>query len=319
MAILALNTQDFEILTEQMLDDIYAAAADRYEVEWLSELPEERYAQIEIAFGAIKYDKTVLMPGLKWLQLTTAGSNHCNDVGKYPNPRFMMTNASGAFGEQIAEHVLAFFLGFGRGLHAYRDNQHKSLWEISFQPRHLKGSAVGVVGLGDLGMAVAKRCSSMGANVLAIKRSFMEQPDYIDELFFDTQQSLDALLQRSDYIALCLPLTDDTRQILDARRIALLRPGSVLANVGRGDLIDQQALIQRLQKGDIFAGLDVTTPEPLEKESPLWQLPNCWITPHMSGMSSTMMPYICNLFVDNLRRYISGKKLNNMVDFTIGY
>lgn len=319
MAILALNTQNFEILTEQMLDDICSAADGRYEIAWLGELPEERYEDVEIAFGAIPYETTTFMPRLKWLQLTTAGVDHCNDRRKYPHPNFQLTNANGAFGERIAEHVLAFFLGFTKGLHVYRDNQKDARWKFDYMPKDFAGCTVGVVGMGDIGRAAARKCSALGAEVLAIKRTPCKKPGYVSELFFDMDESLDDVLRRSDYVVLCTPLTENTRNMLDARRLALLRPGSVLVNVGRGGLIDQQALVERLSEGDIFAGLDVTTPEPLDADSPLWRLPNCWITPHVAGLTSAVMPYVSKLFVDNLKRYISGGRLHNRVDFDEGY
>jgi phosphoglycerate dehydrogenase-like enzyme len=177
---------------------------------------------------------------------------------------------------------------------------------------------VGVIGLGSIGTEVARRSAALGATVVAVRRRPVEAPAFVSELA--GEEGIDRLLPRCDYVVLALPATQRTRQVLSADRIALMKAGAFVVNIGRGALIDQDALIAALADGRLGgAGLDVSTPEPLPPESALWRMPNVIITPHASGSSPTNDDRRFGIFAANLRRFVAGEALENIVDFDEGY
>ena len=172
--------------------------------------------------------------------------------------------------------------------------------------------------LGDIGSEVAILGKAFGAKVIALKRTPGERPAYVDELY--GMEELDRVLAQSDYLVLALPNTPETKGIMSAERIALLKPEAFIVNVGRGSAICQEALICALQEGRIAgAGLDVTVPEPLPSDSPLWKMPNVIITSHSSGTSPGNWSRYAALIQENFTRYIDGKQLANQVDFNLKY
>lgn len=299
-------------------DMIERAAAGEYRVMAVADVSHKQYADVEIAFGFFSREQTNLMPNLVWQQLPSAGAESFLRNGE-GRARFFLTNATGAFGVSIAEHILALMLSINRGLHHYRNNQMAREWKDAPLKKLLADSSVLIVGLGDIGLETAKRLKALGMRVMAIKRTTMVKPACVDELCFDLDESLDRMLTQADYVVLCLPNTNDTRHVLDKRRLSLLKDGSAVINIGRGSLIDQDALTDELRTGRISAGLDVTVPEPLPPENPLWALPECLITPHMSGRSDRSMGIIAGIFADNLSRFKEGRTLYNLVDLDEGY
>jgi phosphoglycerate dehydrogenase-like enzyme len=175
-----------------------------------------------------------------------------------------------------------------------------------------------VIGLGSIGTEVARRSAALGATVLAVRRRPSETPPFVTELA--GEDGIDRLLPRCDYVVLALPATRRTQRVLSAERLGLMKRGSFVVNIGRGALIDQDALIAALADGRLGgAGLDVSTPEPLPADSPLWQMPNVIITPHASGSSPTNDDRRFEIFAANLRRFAAGEPLENLVDFDEGY
>jgi phosphoglycerate dehydrogenase-like enzyme len=182
----------------------------------------------------------------------------------------------------------------------------------------LTDKTMGIVGLGGTGRAVAERALAFGCRVLAVDREAVVAPPGVAAVwqmdrFYD-------LLEQSDVVVICAPLTPETRGLFDRQAFARMRPHAILVNVTRGAIVDGEALLEALQTGQIGgAGLDVTNPEPLPPEHPLWQMPNVVITPHAAGGSPLRQDRVVDLFCANLRRFLANQPLEGVIDKTTGY
>jgi len=245
---------------------------------------------------------------LRWLHTFSAGVD---------NPWFQalrargvrLTTSSGANAVPIAQTVLLYLLALSRDLASWQDAQQRRAWE-----RHavvdLQGLTLGVVGLGPIGLEVARLGAALRMRVVGVRRS--PRGDEPCETWPIAR--LDALLPSADALVLALPLSDDTHHLLDARRIALLKRGAWIVNVGRGALVEEAALVAALQSGQLGgAGLDVFEVEPLPPASPLWSMPNVIVTPHNSGDSPGNQVRAAEIFLDNLARFDRGEALRNEV------
>jgi D-2-hydroxyacid dehydrogenase (NADP+) len=237
-----------------------------------------------------------------------------------------LTSASGVHGPNIAEHVLAMLLMFTRGMPRLYRAQRARRWERNLKsrsdgPGELTGKTLVIVGLGRLGEAIAARARPFGLRVVALKRDPAARYDAgvaVDELL--GMDALDDVLGRADHLCLTVPLTRATHHLLDARRLARLRAGAYLYNVSRGAVIDEAALVDALRAGRLAgAGLDVFEQEPLPESSPLWELDNVILTPHVSGATPLYYERTATLFADNLDRFLAGQPLANRFDPARGY
>jgi len=255
---------------------------------------------------------------LEWLQLQSAGTGGYVSLAKELG--FLLTNASGAYGLAISEHMLGMTLCLQKNIHRYIVNKQHALWQDEGNVRSISSSTVLIIGLGDIGSSYAKKCKALGSRTIGIRRTVRQKPDEVDAVF--TLEDIDELLPQADIVACCLPETNETMQLMNADRINLMKKGSILLNVGRGSVIDQIALSKALVSGHLGgAGIDVTDPEPLPKTHELWNAPNLIITPHVSGgyhMAETLESIVA-ISVENTKRFLSGKKLHNVVDFETGY
>ena len=255
---------------------------------------------------------------LEFLQLTSAGTgDYCAAV----KPGVILANASGGYGLAISEHMLGMTLALMKHLTQYRDNQNQNVWQDAGTVCSIYGAQTLVVGLGDIGGEYAKRMCALGSHVVGIRRTVGEKPNYVEAVY--TLDDLDALLCDADIVALSLPETPQTRGLFDATRISKMKDGAILLNVGRGSAIDTSALIAALQSGKLAgAGLDVTDPEPLPPDHPLWQCKNALITPHVSGgfhLEETLRR-ILKLAAHNMKVHFSGTgELRSVVDLATGY
>jgi phosphoglycerate dehydrogenase-like enzyme len=259
-------------------------------------------------------------PSLRWIQATGAG------VERYLTPQLLarpiaLTNFSGIHAPNIAEHVLALILAFARGLRPLLRQQDRHQWrDDDGRPPvfELEGQTLGVVGLGDIGEALARKGRGIGMRVLATRRNPERGSPHVDRLL--GSDGLPELLAEADHVALCLPLTAETARLIGREELARMKPTAYLYNIGRGGSVDQDALLAALTDGTIAgAGLDVTAPEPLPPDSPLWDLPNVIITMHTSGATPRYWDRGIELVVDNLRRFLAGEPLRNVVDTAAGY
>ena len=255
---------------------------------------------------------------LKWLQLNNAGTEGFCD-GALPKG-VMLTNATGAYGLAISEHMIGVLFELQKKLNLYEKNQREHLWKKEGHVQVIEGSRVLVIGLGDIGTAFARKMKALGCRTTGIKRREGRKPEGVDDLY--TLECLDRELPKADIVALSLPGNEDTRHILNEERIALLKKNAVVINVGRGITVDTEALTRALQEGRIAgACLDVTDPEPLPPEHPLWEMENVILTPHVSGGYSLpeTLERILTICIENLECDVVKRPLRNLIDFRTGY
>lgn len=258
-------------------------------------------------------------PALEWLQTNSAGVEPYIQPGVLAGDT-LLTNATGAYGLAIAEHMLGMLLELFKKLELYRDAQKSGAWQSQGAVKAVYGSTVLVLGMGDIGGEFAARCKALGAKVIGVRRSPRPCPEYADEVHL--LEDLDSLLPRADVVAVTLPGTDATRGLMSRERLAKMKEGAVLLNVGRGFIVDTEALCDALERGHLSgAGVDVTDPEPLPPTHRLWNIPTAVVTPHISGFYHLRETHerIVGIFLENLRHFQAGEPLRNLVDFATGY
>lgn len=258
-------------------------------------------------------------PALEWLQTNSAGVEPYIQPGALAGDT-LLTNATGAYGLAIAEHMLGMLLELFKKLELYRDAQKSGAWQSQGAVKAVYGSTVLVLGMGDIGGEFAARCKALGAKVIGVRRSPRPCPEYADEVHL--LEDLDSLLPQADVVAITLPGTDATRGLMSRERLAKMKEGAVLLNVGRGFIVDTEALCDALERGHLSgAGVDVTDPEPLPPTHRLWNIPTAVVTPHISGFYHLRETHerIVGIFLENLRHFQAGEPLRNLVDFATGY
>ena len=233
-----------------------------------------------------------------------------------------MTNATGAFGRPIAEYAFAAVFTLMRRFHLYRDNQNARVWQRMGDEMSPTGKHVLILGAGDIGSNAAALFKLLGCRITGVRRVVREVPQNFDRMV--TLEEAEAVLPEADIVICALPNTPLTRGWFDARRLSLLKKTAVFVNVGRGTLVDHDALARLLEEGKILgAAMDVTDPEPLPAEHPLWGCKNALITPHVSGQTFLGLrdkeEFFFSLCKENLERYRDGKPLLNRVDLSTGY
>lgn len=256
---------------------------------------------------------------LKWIQLNNAGTEGYCVPGRIPAGA-KLANATGAYGLAISEHMIGCLFELRKKLHLYYRNQMAHLWKSEGFVDVVEGSRVLVIGLGDIGVAFGKKMKALGCQVYGIKRRVGDKPEWLDGLY--GMEALDSLLPEADVVAMSLPGNSSTYHVLSRERIALMKENAVVINVGRGTAIDTDALSDALYAGKIRgAALDVTDPEPLPIEHPIWDAPNALITPHVSGGFALpeTLEQIVDLFAQNLKRYLAGEEIGNLVNMETGY
>lgn len=280
---------------------------------------EDEVQQADIIIGQPKAEMIRGSERLELLQLESAGAGAYVVPGVL-NEKTVLTNATGAYSQAVAEHAFAMTLMLQKKLHLYRDRQRAARWQDLGAVSSLAGSTVAVVGMGDIGGYYAGLVKNMGAYVIGVKRRLSACPDYADELVLT--EKLDKVLPRADVIMSALPNTSATRYIYTEESFRHMKDSAIFINCGRGNAVASGTLYEALSRGEIAAaGIDVTEEEPLPENSPLWSLENLIITPHVSG--GHHLPATVDRIVDicagNLRAFLRGEKLKNVVDFSTGY
>ena len=260
---------------------------------------------------------------LRWLHTPAAGIEHL----MYPALRssdILITNCRGLAGDAIAEHMLALMLALSRRLHDVVRLQLSQRWGQDFMwsseptPFRLAGRTLGIVGLGGVGGQVARRAKALGLRVVAIRRKASAKSRFVDLLL--APDRLPELLEQSDFVALAVPLTPQTRGLIGAQELAKMKRSAYLLNAGRGELVNETALVRALRERAIAgAALDVFQNEPLPRRSILWRVPNLIVSPHYAGTYPEHLSRATDLFEENLRRFIAGGPLKNLVDKKVGY
>ena len=258
---------------------------------------------------------------LVWIQNVGAGVERLV-TDDFRERDLILTNGSGIMAPNIAEHVIGLMLAFGRRLpqllHAQRDQRWRT--DVGRESvTELTGQTAVLVGLGDIGLAVARRLKAFDVTVIGVRRSVGDElPENVDEVV--ATDDLDSVLGRADHVVSSVPHTPETVGLFDAARFAKFKDGARLYNVGRGTSVVQPDLIAALESGKLSAaGLDVTDPEPLPEGDPLWTAPNVIITGHTSGSTPLFEERLFALFSENIRRYVAGEELLNVVDQERGY
>lgn len=267
-------------------------------------------------------DLPALAPNVRWIQATSAGIGQFVRRHGYAErmPDTVFTTASGVHAHPLAEFaVLAMLMHARRVLHMVRAQSARA-WK-RFAGTDLEGRTVVVVGLGRIGRDVARRARAFGMRAIGVRRRPGESaPDgrYVDEVH--GPEALIALLRKADFLVLVAPHTDETEGMIGAEQLAALPRGAAVINIGRGALVDEPALVEALRSGHVGgAYLDVFAEEPLPADSPLWTMPNVLVSPHSASTSDRENRRIADLFLDNLRRWLDGRPLRNVLDPALLY
>ena len=304
----------------------------RNPTRWESEVMDPLVKDADILIGhRAREGLAEFAPRLKWIQFMGAGIDHLGLTDLLQQDRIVLTNASGVSATWIAEYILASMLLYTHRFHLTMAAQQRHEWmgfrQFMIDVGGLRGMTVGMIGYGSIAREAARLCHAYNMEVLALKRNPDNHADNswvrpgvgdpegaIPRRWFGPEQR-NELLAASDYVVMSLPLTPETRHFLGRREFEVMKPGAYLVNVGRGGIIDQAALIEALRTGRIAgAGLDVTDPEPLNADSPLWDMENVILTPHCSGARKNYYDVGCELFAENLRHFLSGHELINSID-----
>ena len=274
-------------------------------------------ADIAIAWS-LRGEQIKAAKKLKWIH-STATAVHALMTDELRASNIVITNARDVHGPVVAEHAMALVLALAKRLpQAMRAQQQKHwaqqyIWNAAPRPRELKGATITIVGLGGIGRPLAKMASSLGMRVIGVREHPEQGCEGVEKIYgFD---HLDEALAQADFVALALPVTPKTHHLMNAARLSHLKSDAYLINVGRGVLIDEAALIDALRRKS-FAGaaLDVTTEEPLPQDSPLWQMDNVFITPHIASLTEQMWKRHYETFTQNLRRFLNNERLLWIVD-----
>ncbi len=260
-------------------------------------------------------------PKLRWVQGSMAGAGEVAEKAGLKETDVTVTTASGVFSGPLAEFALAALLHHAKELDRLRREKEEKVWRQT-TTGSLEGKTLCIVGLGDIGRAVAARAKPFGVRIIGVKRTVREDDAawrHADDLY--ATEDLKAALGGADYVVATLPGTPETRHLLDAEVLRSLKEGAYFVNIGRGSVVDEAALVEALRTGHLSgAALDVFETEPLPESSPLWEMEGVIVSPH----STDMVPQIINkrqtdLFCDNLRRYLAGEELINVLDKRLLY
>jgi len=284
-----------------------------------AEIPQTNY-DADIIYGfapsIVKTSKT-----LKWLCVPWAGVDSLMVPGYFANEDCLLTNAAGAYGVSIAEHMIAVSLVMMRRLDEFLEETRGGQWLKPRAQRSLKDCRITVLGTGDIGTTFANRAKAFEpASIIGVCRSGKSSAQVYDKVL--PVSELDSVLPETDLLAMSLPATPETRGILSRKRLALLPEGAYIVNVGRGSAIDEEALADALDSGHLAgAALDVFQTEPLPEGNRLWKTKKLLITPHVAG--NMTLPYTkdknVQMFLEDLKNFTEGKELRYLVDKKLGY
>lgn len=282
----------------------------------VSTLNDDERNSIELFLGGPKKEELEQLPNVKIVQLFSAGANKYTWI----DDSIILANAYGAYGQGIAEHMLAVTLCFQKDFFYYLNKQRNHEWSRTGKVFMAHSAKVLSVGMGSIGTEYLRLMSLLGADCYGVRRTVHDKPSFVKEVY--TMDALDKILPEFDVIALSLPETDETKYLFNGERLRKMKKNAILMNVGRGSAIVTADLIQVLKEG-YFQGvsLDVTDPEPLTKNNVLWNFDNVQITPHISGGFTSIANYdnVMNVVKENIQRYLDGKEPLHIVNKKLGY
>ncbi|MBQ6579833.1 MAG: D-2-hydroxyacid dehydrogenase, partial [Oscillospiraceae bacterium] len=299
-------------------EKLVSAVKDRCNISFISrkEQPEEYLSALKEAnliIGEVPNGDFQYCEKLEMLQSSSSGINYYIEGEKFPEGAKLCC-MTGVYGNVIAEHLLGMVLSISRRIPEYRNQQNENKWKILKFDKPLDESTVLILGAGDIGTTLAKWMRPMVGKIIGIRRTARDFPDCFDEMF--TLEKLGEKLPEADFVISILPQTPETIGLLDERRLRLMKDDAILINGGRGSLIDQEALLKVMSEGKFFGvGLDVTVPEPLPEESPLWKQERLLITPHAAGNScsleSPLERKIREFILKNTVKWLNGEEPEN--------
>jgi phosphoglycerate dehydrogenase-like enzyme len=299
--------EHFEAVSSQL-----RAVAARSETELAAEI-----VDADIVFGRLPREPFLTAENLKWVQSIGVGFETML-YDEMIESNVVITNTAGAFDAAMAEHALALILSWTRGIISSERNRNTRHYTREIPVSQIEGRHVCVLGLGTIGRNVSVRLHHMGMHVAAVDAQVSSPPEGVDELASPDQ--MHATLEKSDFVVVSLPLTSGTKGLVNASCFDSMPDHAFLVNVSRGPIVNEPDLVEALQSGDIAgAGLDVFEEEPLPESSPLWDMPNAVITPHLGGKSAEGYKNMREIFCENLRRYVKDTPLLNVVDKRKGY
>lgn len=297
------------------------AAGPDFRVTFLPDnLPAEELCRLlyntEIVIGEPELDAISASDTLRWVQMTWAGTDKYTRCEK-PFPEHMrLTNVSGAFGGVMSEYAVSVILSSYRKLSSYHRNQINHIWEDLGAERTLYRKTVLIFGAGDIGTCTAEKLKAFGTFNVGVRRNISNKPECFDEMCLLDQS--EQWLGKADIVICCIPNSDKTVHFLNDKRLRLMKDDALLINMGRGSFVVTDDLTKVLSEGHLLgAALDVTEPEPLPPEHPLWDMENVILTPHIAGPSFSHCPQtedrIAEICIDNLKRYLCGMPLKNLI------
>ena len=286
---------------------------------------EEYLRDAEVIFTiSLRPEQFAAATNLRWIHAPTAAV-HQLLFAELVNSNVTITNSREVHGPVVAEHVMALIFALAKKIPQAALFQQKhiwgqeAIWKDGAHPREIAGATLGLVGVGSIGRRVAQMASALGMRVIAVREHVEKgSPEGVEAVF--PPPAINEVLKQSDYIVLAAPLIAATHGLIDTDRLAAMKPGACLINVGRGAQVDEAALVEALRTGRIAgAALDVFEREPLPADSPLWSAENLLITPHTAGLTDKLWHRHYELFSDNLRRYVAREPLRFVVDKQKGY
>ncbi|BDR54608.1 2-hydroxyacid dehydrogenase [Bombiscardovia apis] len=281
--------------------------------EGLETLPKDWHERVNIVLGNLPPADIAKCSNLQWLQTESAGVNAYQKPGVL-GPQVKLTGASGAYGKAVSEHMFAMMWALMKHLPEYRDLQDRKQWKPLGQTLTPSESTVLVLGTGDIGSHFAQLAHNVGAHTVGVRRNPERSAPSIDDMH--SFEDLDQLLPQADVVALALPAAADTHYLMNEQRLQAMKERAILINAGRGDAVDCAALARVLASGHLWGvGLDVSDPEPLPADHPLWAQDRCLITPHVAGGASLPSSHakVIDIVESNLERFLAGKDLINRV------
>jgi phosphoglycerate dehydrogenase-like enzyme len=315
-----INDHYFRKLPEELLQEIRNTATG-YTV---TEAPQKGITiddliDSDVVFGRIPPHLLIELPNLKWQHLASAGANGLIDRELYANKSMMLTKSSGTFGIPIAEHIVGMMIALGRDFGRYYKKQFEGEWDSEWPILlDISDSTVLIIGLGDIGTEVSRHLSGFGCRLIGMRKNADKPHDIIKDVRPTSQ--LHETLPEADYVIICTPGTTETDKLFGRKEFEIMKSTAIIINVGRGMIIDSEALAEALNKRKIYgAGLDVTEPEPLPTGHPLWSARNIFITPHVSAATNVTTKRRVRVFINLLKHYVSGQEMYNLIDFDAGY
>lgn len=278
----------------------------------------EQLAKADFILGSPNPASLKHCKNLKFLQIRSAGVE--DYIGGEVPEGVVMASSGGSLGHSVSEHMVAMLMAMMKRLDTYSLNMPQGIWKDAGPARTIVGATTLILGLGSLGVEFAWRMKGLGSRVIGVRREGTDKPDSVDELYL--VDKLDELLPRADFLAIFLPATKMTKNLIDRRRMGLMKDDAYILNAGRGSTIDQEALCDLMEAGKFAgAGLDVTVPEPLPPEHRLWKTPRVLITPHVAGTNhlEVTADNIVKIAAHNIAAYISGDEIESVIDLSSGY